>query len=126
MIKSLTAAVTVARNKTNILLPLLFCVLLGCFFVFYYSGAIGKILASANVSSTVWHYFTVITGLVDFSIRAVLFNCAVLLGCLLVELGFLGWDKSSLKRLVRAQTPSSMGDLWCWALSALYLYKLLC
>lgn len=40
----------------------------------------------------------------------------------MVDLGELGWQQSSLRRIVFKRDKSTEGDLWCWILSVLSLY----
>jgi sterol desaturase/sphingolipid hydroxylase (fatty acid hydroxylase superfamily) len=50
---------------------------------------------------------------------------AVTIGSFIIEMFFLGWEKSALKRLVSFRDKSSLNDLICWLLNIFNVFYLL-
>lgn len=107
-------------NSTLILIIAAICTAV---FAFYYQDRIEAAINSGNFADAAVFNFKRITGLLDFSWKAIGLNFALVAASLLIELYFLGWQNSSLKRLLKP-SGSAAGDLWCWLLSVFYLYRI--
>ena len=77
-----------------------------------------------NLFSAVFYNIKQVTGWSAFSWKMLGVNLALTFACLLVELLFTGWGKSSLKRLLSNPDRSAKGDLWLWLLGVFQLYNL--
>ncbi|MFT5780238.1 MAG: sterol desaturase/sphingolipid hydroxylase (fatty acid hydroxylase superfamily) [Crocinitomicaceae bacterium] len=64
-------------------------------------------------------------GFLNVTLTVILINLGITLGTLLIELLILGWERSSIKRLLKITDKSVMGDLMCWLLSLVGLYDFL-
>lgn len=107
-------------NNALTLIIAFFCIAV---FVFYYQDRILAALHSDNFFEEAVLNFKRITGLLDFSWKTIAFNFGIVALSLLIELVFLGWQNSSLKRLLKP-SGTAAGDLWCWLLSVFYLYRI--
>ena len=116
------------KNKNFKIFFFIFCcvVLSSCLFYFYYRERISAMLANPETFfSAALYNVKRIAGWSDFTWRMFGISLSLTLCCLLVELLFTGWDKSSLKRLTVRRDNSSSSDLWLWLLGVFQLYNLL-
>ncbi len=108
---------------SNIIFAVILAAVCTAVFVCYYHDRIIAALHSDNFLEIAVLNFKRITGLLDFSWKAIALNFALVAASLLIEWCFLGWQNSSLKRLLKP-SGTAMGDLWCWLLSVFYLYRI--
>lgn len=111
------------KKNSNTILIAIIAALCIAVFAFYYQERIEAAINSGNFIDAAILNFKRITGLLDFSWKAIGLNFALVAASLLIELYFLGWQNSSLKRLLKP-SGTAAGDLWCWLLSVFYLYRI--
>ena len=93
-------------------------------FLFYYREKLGRILASDDLLGTVLANIKQIAGMHNFNLNFFLANLLVTLACFGIEAWSVGWEKSTLHRMLFKRDRSTSGDLWCWFLSLTYVYNI--
>lgn len=87
--------------------------------VYYFSG----VHALLSNPEKLFHKFLDVTKIGALTIYSLLLNLGVFVIISLIEIGFVGWGKSSVYRLFTKRSKSMATDLWCWTLSVFGIYR---